>query len=101
MLERAPEILKYDEPIGEMSYHEWKNFLMSSKRLRRIAAYIEENKIQIIYPNRPKETETMAQIGAEIQKMKESYNRERTEWLIFWVYESITRYGQFTAIGLF
>jgi len=98
---KAPATLKHDEPIGEMSYHEWKNLLMLAKGLRMLAIHIETNKMQIIRLNQPSVKEIIGHIKTEILKLEKSYYLDRAEWLIFWSEESIKRYGKHAAIGLF
>lgn len=98
---KAPNELRFDEPIAHMSYNEWKVFSNSSKGLRRFANYIEKNKSQIVYLSHPETKEIFEQIKIEISKMNESYYRDRAEWLMFWTAESIKRYRQNAAIGLF
>ncbi len=98
---KAPDALEFDEPTAHMSYNEWKHFLMSSKGLRMLNAYIEKNKNQIIYLNHPEIKEIFEQIKIDMPKKVKIYFLNRAVWLIFWTDESFRRYGLNAAIGLF
>ncbi len=84
-----------------MNYNEWKFFLNSSKGLRRLALYLETNKTQIIYLSHPEIKEIFEQIKIDMPKKVKKYFLDRAEWLSFWTDESVRRYGQNAAIGLF
>ncbi len=98
---KAPAELKFDEPTAQMNYNEWKFFLNSSKGLRRLAAYLEKNKTQIVYLSHPEIKEIFEQIKIDMPKKVKKHFLNRAEWLSFWTDESVRRYGQNAAVGLF
>ncbi len=71
------------------------------KGLRMLGAHIEKNKEQIVCLNQASVREIMKLIKNELLELEKSYYRNRAEWLIFWSEESIKRYKQNAAIGLF
>lgn len=97
--------LEYDEPIGEMNYTFWKEFLNSSDGMKRLGKFITQNNTQIIYLNQKEIKEILSHIKLDIEQsgnyaMKREY-RERAKWLVFWAEEADRRYGTVAGIGLF